>query len=189
MAAVAISYERWELALIELGGTIVSRSATPHSGDWPQVRRAIRRRLGAGEWAAGGRIAAVCASVPGTVSGLRLVQAPNLGWEDIDLEQLVPRASLPRLRTVLAGEFGHMPFGPPRTQLPRCLGLLEHRAGWSRTGVRARAAGVRRAARILGDGTAALVNALDPELVCLGGLAPELRAAAPSSCRPVTAAA
>jgi predicted NBD/HSP70 family sugar kinase len=38
---------------------------------------------------------------------------------------------------------------------------------------------VRRAARILGEGTAALVNALDPELVCFGGLAPALRAAAP----------
>jgi len=255
VAAIAISDERWELAMIELGGTIVDRFTVPHSGDWAGARRGMRRRLRAVEHSVAERIAAVCASVPGTVSRLRLVQAPNLGWEDVDLEQLVPTASLPRLRTVqagndaslaglgearrgssagartvvhlqmdngiggallldghpvagaqgLAGEFGHMPFGP-RGRRCRCgasgcwntgldgaalatgLGVSLPADEVSFTiGVLARGAEggsaerrvLRRSARILGEGTAALVNALDPELVCLGGLAPALRAAAP----------
>ncbi len=255
VAAVAISDERWELALIELGGGIVSHFTTRHGGDWPDVRRSVRRRLAAAELAAGGRIAAVCASAPGTVSGLRVVQAPNLGWEDIDLGQLVPRAGLARLRSVqagndaslaglgearrgssagartvihlhmdngiggallldgrpvagaqgLAGEFGHMPFGPrgrrcrcgasgcwntgldaaalasglgvtlPTDEVSFTVRVLERASEGGASERRA----VRRAARILGEGTAALVNALDPELVCFGGLAPALRAAAP----------
>lgn len=255
VAAVAISDERWELALIELGGRIVDRFTAPHGGDWAGVRRAVRRRLGAGNRSSGRRIAAVCVSVPGTVSARRLVQAPNLGWEDVALEQLVPAARLPRLRTIqagndaslaglgearrgssagartvvhlqmdngiggallldghpvagaqgLAGEFGHMPFGP-RGRRCRCgasgcwntgldgaalatgLGVSLPADEVSFTiDVLARAAEggsaerrvLRRSARILGEGTAALVNALDPELVCLGGLAPALRAAAP----------
>jgi len=255
VAAIAISDERWELAMIELGGTIVDRFTVPHSGDWAGARRGMRRRLRAVEHSVAERIAAVCASVPGTVSRLRLVQAPNLGWEDVDLEQLVPTASLPRLRTVqagndaslaglgearrgssagartvvhlqmdngiggallldghpvagaqgLAGEFGHMPLGP-RGRRCRCgasacwntgldaaalatgLGVSLPADEVSFTiGVLARGAEggsaerrvLRRSARILGEGTAALVNALDPELVCLGGLAPALRAAAP----------
>ncbi len=255
VAAVAISYERWELALIELGGRIVGHFIAAHRGDWPAVRRAIRRRLGTGGGCDDGRIAAVCASVPGTVSDLRLVQAPTLHWEDVDLEALVPVARLPRLRTIqagndaslaglgearrgssagartvvhlqmdngiggallldghpvagaqgLAGEFGHMPFGP-RGRRCRCGAVgcwntaLDGAALASGLGVtlpadevsftlrvlqRAAEGGsserrvLRRAARILGEGTAALVNALDPELLCLGGLAPALRAAAP----------
>lgn len=255
VAAIAISHERWELALIELGGMIVERFGAAHGGDWPGVRRAIRGQLGAAGRASGERIAAVCASLPGTVSGLRLVQAPSLGWEDIDLQQLVPAARLPRLRTIqagndaslaglgearrgssagartvvhlqmdngvggallldgrpvtgaqgLAGEFGHMPFGP-RGRKCRCgasgcwntgldgaalaLGLgvpvpTDEVSFTVRVLERATEGGaaerrvLRRAARILGEGIAALVNALDPELVCLGGLAPAVRRAAP----------
>jgi len=255
VAAVAISYERWELALIELGGMIIERFSAAHGGDWPGVRRTIRGRLDAAGRASGGRIAAVCASLPGTVSGLRLVQAPNLGWDDIDLQQLVPAARLPRLRTIqagndaslaglgearrgssagartivhlqmdngiggallldgrpvagaqgMAGEFGHMPFGPrgrkcrcgasgcwntgldgaaiasglgvplPDDEVSFTMRVLERAA----EGGSAERRVLRRSARNLGEGIAALVNALDPELVCLGGLAPAMRGAAP----------
>ena len=254
VAVVAIADEHWELALIELGGRIVTRADAAHGRDWTAVRRAVRRRLAGATNREPGRIAGVCISVPGTVSGLRLVQAPNLGWSDRDLGALVPpalagvrsvqaandaslaalgearRGSSAGARTVvhlqmdngvggallldgwpvagaqgLAGEFGHMPFGP-RGRRCRCGA----RGCWN-TGLdgRALAAGLgapepadevsftlrvleaaaaaagaerrvtRRAARVLGEGIAGLVNALDPELVCLGGLAPALRAAAP----------
>lgn len=255
VAAVAIADEHWELALIELGGRIVARLDIPHAGDWIALRRAIRRRLSRAAATAAGRIAAVCVSAPGTVSGLRLVQAPNLGWSGLDLGSVTPPGALPALRSVqaandaslaalgearrgssarartvvhlqmdngiggallldgwpvagahgLAGEFGHMPFGP-RGRPCRCgatgcwntgldgralaaglgadppgdavsftLRVLDRAAA----GARAEQRVLRRAARVLGEGTAALVNALDPELVCLGGLAPRLRAAAP----------
>jgi len=42
-------------------------------------------------------------------------------------------------------------------------------------------AAVEECAAVLGRGTAGLVNILDPELVCLGGLAPELRRAVPEA--------
>ena len=254
IAAVAIADEHWELALIELGGRITERVDVPHGRDWAAVRRSVRRRLAGSSDRVGGRIAGVCISAPGTVSGLQLVQAPNLGWSDRDLGALVPpatargrsvqaandaslaalgearRGSSAGARTVvhlqmdngiggallldgrpiagaqgLAGEFGHMPFGPrgrrcrcgatgcwntgldgralaaglgvpdPDDEVSFTVRLLD--AAVARAGAERRVA--RRAARVLGEGIAALVNALDPELVCLGGLAPALRAAAP----------
>ena len=254
IAVVAIADEHWELALIELGGRIAERVDVAHERDWAVVRRAVRRRLSLAAQRVPGRIAGVCVSAPGTVSGLRLVQAPNLGWADRALDTLVPPA-LAGLRTVqaandaslaalgearrgssagartvvhlqmengiggallldgwpvagaqgLAGEFGHMPFGP-RGRRCRCgatgcwntgldgralaagLGAPEPADAVSFTlrlldaaaaGATAERRVARRAARVLGEGIAALVNALDPELVCLGGLAPTLRAAAP----------
>ena len=254
VAVVAIADEHWELALIELGGRIAERVDVAHRRDWTAVRRAVRRRLALAARRVPGRIAGVGISAPGTVSGLRLVQAPNLDWSERDLGTLVA-PGLTGLRTVqaandaslaalgearrgssagahtvvhlqmdngvggallldgwpvagaqgLAGEFGHMPFGP-RGRRCRCgatgcwntgldgralasgLGAPEPADAVSFTlrlldaaggGASAERRVVRRAARVLGEGIAGLVNALDPELVCLGGLAPALRAAAP----------
>jgi predicted NBD/HSP70 family sugar kinase len=106
----------------------------------------------------------------------------------------------------MAGEYGHMPFGRPSKQcrcgafgcwntaldgaaLADALGQtvsdevsfiteLFDRARRS-PGPERRAA--RRAARALGRGIAGLVNAHDPEIVCLSGLAPVLRAVAPEA--------
>lgn len=254
IAVVAIADEHWELALIELGGRIAERVDVAHQRDWAAVRRAVRRRLSLAAQRVPGRIAGVGISAPGTVSGRRLVQAPNLGWAGHDLGTLVPpelaglrtvqaandaslaalgearRGSSAGARTVvhlqmdngiggallldgwpvagaqgLAGEFGHMPFGPrgrrcrcgatgcwntgldgralaaglgapaPADEVSFTLRLLDAAAA----GASAERRVARRAARVLGEGIAALVNALDPELVCLGGLAPALRAAAP----------
>jgi predicted NBD/HSP70 family sugar kinase len=96
------------------------------------------------------------------------------------------------------GEFGHMPFGSPGLRCPcgatgcwdlevdgRALArLLGRRAPTDPRGYAARVlaaadagsaeetAAVRTVAAALGRGTGALVNALDPELVVYGGLAP-----------------
>ncbi|WP_060573743.1 MULTISPECIES: ROK family transcriptional regulator [unclassified Pseudonocardia] len=106
-----------------------------------------------------------------------------------------------------AGEFGHLPFGDPSLEcacgargcwnngtdgraLARMLGEPEPDDPYSYTGrVLDRAAAgdaaatsvVTSAAASLARGTAGLVNAHDPEVVVLGGLAPALRAAAPES--------
>jgi predicted NBD/HSP70 family sugar kinase len=100
----------------------------------------------------------------------------------------------------MAGEFGHMPFGSPAVRcrcgahgcwntaldgqaLARHLGesVPADEVSYSREVLAAARAGggpqrraVRDAAFTLGRGTAALVNALDPELVTFGGLAPQL---------------
>jgi predicted NBD/HSP70 family sugar kinase len=100
----------------------------------------------------------------------------------------------------MAGEFGHMPFGR-RDVRCRCGATgcwntaldgvaLAHDLGQAppadevtysrevfaaaRAGHIAQARVVRDAASALGRGAAGLVNALDPELVTLGGLAPQL---------------
>jgi predicted NBD/HSP70 family sugar kinase len=106
----------------------------------------------------------------------------------------------------VAGEFGHMPFGDPAVRCPcgargcwgtavdgtalaRLLGAPAPRDPVSYTaGVLARAAAghapeaaaVAAVTAELGRGLAGLVNALDPDLVTLGGLAPDLAAAAPA---------
>ena len=109
-----------------------------------------------------------------------------------------------RGRSGAAGEFGHLPFGDPGTPCPcgarGCWGrevdgtaLVRH-LGEAGSGdprgdalaVLARAAEGDGAARravdtvvaALGRGVAGLVNAHDPDVVVLGGLAPRLRAAA-----------
>jgi predicted NBD/HSP70 family sugar kinase len=103
--------------------------------------------------------------------------------------------------TGAGGEFGHLPFGDRTLRCPcGALGcwdltvdgraLARHlgdppppdprtyaTAVLDRTDPAARAA-VERAAENLGRGIAGLVNALDPEVVTLGGLAAPLRAAA-----------
>jgi predicted NBD/HSP70 family sugar kinase len=111
----------------------------------------------------------------------------------------------------MAGEFGHMPFGSRRIRcrcgargcwnteldgaaLARALGDPEpepaDEVSYSRSVLTAAQAGraaertaAGRAAAALGRGAAGLVNATDPELVVLSGLAAELLAAAPERLR------
>lgn len=104
-----------------------------------------------------------------------------------------------------AGEFGHMPFGDPGRRCPcgatgcwdlevdgramaRSLGRRAPRdplrfaqivVEAARGGRRAETLAVTRAARALGRGTGALVNALDPELVVYGGLGADLLGLSP----------
>jgi predicted NBD/HSP70 family sugar kinase len=102
-----------------------------------------------------------------------------------------------------AGEYGHLPLGDTRLQCPcgarGCWDLeVDGRAMARHLGVddpidprsyardvllrsereRAARAAVKRVARALGRGTAGLVNAHDPDIVTIGGLAIPIRAAA-----------
>lgn len=254
VVVVAISHEQWELCVIELGAGMLAADRGRHGREWSRLRRVLRGRLRTVHRRLGGRVVALCVSIPGTVSGPRLVQASMLGWSELDLSALRPdavawpllagndatlsalgearRGSTRGARSILhlhmdngiggalidsgrlvtgaqgmAGEFGHMPFGRPSQQC-RCgaygcwntafegaalagrLGEpVQDEASFvarvlacaaERPGAERRAA--RGAARALGRGVAALVNAHDPELVCLTGLAPTLRAVAPEAC-------
>ncbi len=108
--------------------------------------------------------------------------------------------------TGAGGEFGHLPFGDPALACPcgarGCWDLeVDGRAMARHRGDRpppdprsyaeatiamapsnpAAARAVERCAAALGRGTAGLVNALDPDTVVLGGLAPPLQRLAPDT--------
>ncbi len=247
-AVAAVAHESWEVAAVEVGGEVLERCERPHAREREEVLREVALALRAACERHGGRVRAIAISVPGTVSGARLVQAPNLGWLDVDLLTLRPReaATLPMLagndatfsavaevrrgaavgaassvhvfmdsgvggaiidagRVVLgangrAGEFGHMPFGR-RNALCRCgargcWNTILDGTAWARAlgrptpadevsfsrdvlaaaraGIGAERRVVEHAAAGLGRGIAGLVNALDPEIVTVGGLAREL---------------
>lgn len=248
VAVAAVAHESWEVATVEVGGGVLEYRERPHARDRARVLGEVGLALRAVCERSRGRVRAIAISVPGTVSGARLVQAPNLGWRDVDLLALRPRkaAALPLLagndatfsaiaearrgaaigaansvhiyidsgvggaiidggRVVLgangrAGEFGHMPFGR-RDALCRCgargcwntildgtawARALGHpspkdEVSFSRDVLSAARAGrgaerrvVEQAAAGLGRGIAGLVNALDPNIVTIGGLGREL---------------
>jgi predicted NBD/HSP70 family sugar kinase len=251
VAVVAISHEQWELCVIGLGAAMLAAERRRHDRRWSSVRQVLRGRLRILHRHLGSRVVAVCVSVPGTVSGERLVQASMLGWNDVELSALRPagvtwptlagndasfsalgearRGTTRGAQSILhlhmdngiggalidvgrllagahgmAGEFGHMPFGRPsrhcRCGADGCWNTALDGAALAdqlgravvdevsfsaevfaraveRPGPERRAA--HGAARSLGRGIAALVNAHDPEMVCLTGLAPALRAVAP----------
>jgi predicted NBD/HSP70 family sugar kinase len=236
------------VATVALGGAVHTYETRRHDRDRSSVFAGVEDALTGVCARHGASVRAIVVSVPGTVSGTRLVQAPNLGWQDVDLSSVVPRemASGPFLAgndatfsaiadarrgaavgctslvhlymdsgvggalldggqlvpgaRGMAGEFGHMPFGSPAVRcrcgahgcwntaldgpaLARHLGesVPSDEVSYSREVLAAARAGgrpqrqaVREAAFALGRGTAALVNALDPELVTFGGLAPQL---------------
>ena len=91
VAAIAISHETWRIELCEIGGGVVECAHGTHDRDREAVLRAIGRALERIWREYGPRIRGAAVSAPGIVSGCRLVQAPNLGWEDVDFSSLLPR--------------------------------------------------------------------------------------------------
>jgi predicted NBD/HSP70 family sugar kinase len=254
VAVAAIAHEEWRVEAIALGGEVVSAAGSRHDRDAPRVLGAVGDAFAALLDAHGDRLRAFAVSAPGSVSGTRLVQAANLGWQDVELDALRPRragelpliagndatfsaigeltrgagaacasalhlfidsgiggALVDRGRVTtgahgMAGEFGHMPFGSRRT-LCRCgahgcwnteldgaalarvldrpppvdeVSFSREVLAAARAGAPDELAAVGAAAAALGRGAAGLVNATDPELVVLSGLAAEMLLAAPA---------
>jgi predicted NBD/HSP70 family sugar kinase len=254
LAGVAmIGHETWTASTIELGGGIHKRLEGRHGRDVEAVCAEVREALGEVCSPVLDRVRAVAVSVPGIVTDQRLLEAPNLGWRDLDLADLLlcgelrsrpfllgndanlaalgesRRGAAIEIGTSLhiymhsgiggalisdgalltgargmAGEFGHLPFGPKARRcrcgalgcwntlldgpaFARALGCSEsadeisliasalaaaaERPGRERTVA-------RRVGEALGRGIAGLVNALDPDVVILSGLAPRLHAVA-----------
>jgi len=94
VAAVAISHETWRIELCELGGGVVASASQEHDREREAVIRVVRRELARMWRSHGERIRSIAVSAPGIVSGSRLVQAPNLGWEDVELAALRPREAI-----------------------------------------------------------------------------------------------
>jgi predicted NBD/HSP70 family sugar kinase len=93
VAIAGVSHETWRVEVRALGGGIVDCAGSPHDGDAAAVLGAVGDGLAAMFSRYGDRLRAIAISAPGTVSGTRLVQAPNLGWEDLELGALVPPAA------------------------------------------------------------------------------------------------
>lgn len=259
--AAGISHEEWRLQVVELGGAVVAETGGTHTAPGPDavlaaVRGAARRALRRFPR----RVRGAGLAAPGLVRDGHLLDAPLLGWRDVDLREAWPRSpDLPAALVVAgndarcaaaaesvrgraagarlalhlhldaglggaltsggelldgahgsAGEFGHLPFGDPSRRcgcgargcwgtaldgvaLARLLGedaprdpvAYSHRvldrAGAAGTGAADAADAVAVVARDLGRGIGALVNALDADLVTLGGLAARLLDTAPDA--------
>jgi predicted NBD/HSP70 family sugar kinase len=249
--AAIITHEAWRVDAVELGNDPLASTAGRHTGaPATAVLADLARAVGDLRNRFGGRVRGLGIGAPGIVLDERYLNAPGLGWTDVDLATVCADAELviadndatlgalaestrgaavgARLALHLrvdaglggavvdegrlvpgargtAGEFGHLPMGDPAVRCPcgargcwgtavdggalaRLLGEPEPpdpvtyarqvlaRAG---TGDRAARAAVDVAAEALGRGIAGLVNALDPDVVTLGGLGADLLAAAP----------
>jgi predicted NBD/HSP70 family sugar kinase len=87
VAAVDISYERWRLAVAELGGGLrmLAEEGHHHRRRPGEVLARVSHAIAGVREDLGPRLAAVGVSVAGTVSDGRVVQAGGLGWRDVDV--------------------------------------------------------------------------------------------------------
>lgn len=90
VAVAIILHETWRIEVCELGGGVLDQREAVHDRRRREVLRAVGEGLAAMWEAHGPRLRAIAVSAPGTVSGTRLVQAPNIGWEDVELAALRP---------------------------------------------------------------------------------------------------
>jgi predicted NBD/HSP70 family sugar kinase len=97
VAVAAIAHEDWTVEAVQLGGGVVAQLGARHDRDAGRVLAAIADGL-AHVWSEhSDRVRGFAISVPGTVSGTRLIQAANLGWRNLELDVIrpAPAAGLP----------------------------------------------------------------------------------------------
>jgi predicted NBD/HSP70 family sugar kinase len=89
----AIAHDGWRVAIVELGERVLEQRAGEHdqtvAGTLSDVAAAIAT-LRRGHRT---RVRATAVSVPGTVAGDVVLQAPGLGWSDVSLTPLRPSRS------------------------------------------------------------------------------------------------
>jgi predicted NBD/HSP70 family sugar kinase len=247
VAAAAIGQQTWQVAAVELGGTMTAATVRAHDGDQDRVLAAVAAALERIRGRFGARVRAAAVAMPGTVAGRRLVLAPGLSWHEVDLAGLwqhyepgsefvvgndatlagvaesrrtpgfdsgtmlylhladgIGGAVVEAGRAVMgatgaAGEFGHMPFGDPGRpcrcgatgcwntsidgpalarflpgNIPGGDGCLRHLLASAGAGDPGALSAIHAVGSSIGRGIAGLVNGLDPHLVVVGGLGPEL---------------
>jgi len=234
--------------VVALDGSFLEQQSRRHrSRRAPVVLSNLQREVERAHEEYGDRLRVVSLAAPGTIRDNHLMQAPTLGWAELDLETVTGETGVPLLagndatlsgvaeaRTGAAagagtalhlivevglggtliidgvpaqgasgagGEYGHIPFGDRTRSCPcgarGCWDLdIDGRAlarhlkeptpddpyGYAeavlRRTDRAASRAVAKVVTALGTGIAGLVNAHDPDVVTLGGLAIPLRAAA-----------
>jgi predicted NBD/HSP70 family sugar kinase len=103
VAAVAILHETWRIEICELGGAVLDALGEPHDRDREAVLGAVSAGLSVLFRRHGGRLRGIAVAAPGIVSGTRLVQASNLGWDDVELAALRPAGAVVAEVPFLAG--------------------------------------------------------------------------------------
>jgi predicted NBD/HSP70 family sugar kinase len=88
VAAAAIGQDAWQVAAVELDGTMMPATARAHDGDQDRVLSAVAAAIEELRGRFGARVRAAAVAVPGTVAGSRLVLAPGLSWHGTDLSGL-----------------------------------------------------------------------------------------------------
>lgn len=213
-----VDHRDWRVRVTELGGGTVAEESGTHDGADPApVLAAVRAAARRASRRFGDRLRGAGLAVPGPVREGFLLDAPVLGWRDVDLRAAWPGRLATRVvrhandarcaglaeavrgqaaatgqrtglhvhlhlaeglggavvrdgslldgRHTATGEFGHLPFGDPAVRCgcgaAGCWGTAL--AGQDEAAVAA-----------LARGTAGIVNALDPDLVTLGGRATDL---------------
>jgi predicted NBD/HSP70 family sugar kinase len=92
VVVAAVAHETWQVAAVQLGGGMVESVESSHRRDRSEVLDDIAAELDRLARRYRDRIRAVAMSVPGTVVGSLLAQAPNLGWSEVDLSTVWKRA-------------------------------------------------------------------------------------------------
>ncbi|GAA1574877.1 ROK family transcriptional regulator [Kribbella sancticallisti] len=240
----------WRSAVVTLDGVLHEQQSVRHRSRRPEsVLANLHAAVETTRNQYGDRLRAVTLAVAGTVRDDHLMQAPTLGWGQVDLTAVTAGTGLPLLAgndatlsgvaeartgaaagagtalhlivevgvggtlildgipasgaTGAGGEYGHMPFGDRSRSCPcgasGCWDLeIDGRAlaqhlrepepddpyayaesVLQRLNEKRVARAVSRVTAALASGIAGLVNAHDPDVVTLGGLAVPLRAAAP----------
>ncbi|MGW1339796.1 ROK family transcriptional regulator [Kribbella sp. NPDC002412] len=246
--ALELRQGSWRSAVVALDGSFLEQQSKRHRSRRPQVvlgnlQKAVRQA----QEQYGDRLQVVSLAAAGTIRDNRLMQAPTLGWAEVDLQTVTDLpllvgndatlSGVAEARTGAAagagtalhlivevgiggtllidgvpaqgtsgagGEYGHIPFGERGRQCPcgarGCWDLeIDGRAlarhlkeptpddpyGYTeavlRRTDRAASRAVAKVVTALATGIAGLVNAHDPEVVTVGGLAIPLRAAAEST--------
>ncbi|MFI7064874.1 ROK family transcriptional regulator [Kribbella sp. NPDC050124] len=238
----------WRSAVVALDGSFVQQQSKRHRSRRPQVVLGnLHKAVLQVQEQYGDRLQVVSLAAAGTIRDNRLMQAPTLGWAEVDLQTITDLpllvgndatlSGVAEARTGAAagagtalhlivevgiggtllidgvpaqgasgagGEYGHIPFGDRGRQCPcgarGCWDLeIDGRAlarhlkepapddpyGYAEAVLhrtdRAASRAVARVVTALATGIAGLVNAHDPEVVTVGGLAIPLRAAAEST--------
>ncbi|MFI6676303.1 ROK family protein [Kribbella sp. NPDC050470] len=246
--ALELRQGSWRSAVVALDGSFLEQQSKRHRSRRPQVVLGnLQKAVQQVQEQYGDRLQVVSLAAAGTIRDNRLMQAPTLGWAEVDLQTVTglpllvgndaTLSGVAEARTGAAagagtalhlivevgiggtllidgvpaqgasgagGEYGHIPFGERGRQCPcgarGCWDLeIDGRAlarhlkepepadpyGYTeavlRRTDRATSRAVARVVTALATGIAGLVNAHDPEVVTVGGLAIPLRAAAVST--------
>jgi predicted NBD/HSP70 family sugar kinase len=101
--AAAIFHETWQVDVCELGGGVLDSLAAAHDRGRKPALVALAAGLSQAWDRHGARVRGIAVSAPGTVSATRLVQASNLGWEDVELSALLPPRAVAAAIPFIAG--------------------------------------------------------------------------------------